>query len=300
MTAICSKLLLEPSQQPGQRRPAPGRHRQPGPAGQVRRLLGAPLVTPYDIFRAYRDQNERVSAKLVEVPVEQVPRKVPEPIAGGDPGLLRQVQGRPSRPGPRDPRLQGPAPDPGRDPLDRRQCPGPGDQGQAHRGRAAGRLREPQVGIPGTVRPAQRPLRRPARADPAGHPAVRGRPQPAWPSALAEEKAQAEIVDKVHEDQGGRLDPVLRRLPAALDEIEEAKKQGTKAQEGLARRHDLKELAEREGLNYELTPLLSREQAEQYGQISGAEVGLAQLERRPQVRRRVLRSQEAPCTSRKS
>ena len=40
---------------------------------------------------------------------------------------------------------------------------------------------------------------------------------------------------------------------------------------------DLKELAQREGLNYEMTPLLSREQAEQYGQIAGAEVGMARL-----------------------
>ena len=40
---------------------------------------------------------------------------------------------------------------------------------------------------------------------------------------------------------------------------------------------DLKELAKREGLNYEITPLLSREQAEHYGQISGAEVGLTRL-----------------------
>ncbi len=40
---------------------------------------------------------------------------------------------------------------------------------------------------------------------------------------------------------------------------------------------DLKELAQREGLSYEVTPLLSREQAEQFGQISGAEVGMARL-----------------------
>ncbi len=45
----------------------------------VRRLLSAPLVTPYDVFQAYRDQNERVAAKLVEVPVEKFLGKVPEP-----------------------------------------------------------------------------------------------------------------------------------------------------------------------------------------------------------------------------
>jgi peptidyl-prolyl cis-trans isomerase D len=46
---------------------------------QVRSLLSAPLVTPYDVFQAYRDQNERVAARLVEIPVEKFLGKVPEP-----------------------------------------------------------------------------------------------------------------------------------------------------------------------------------------------------------------------------
>jgi peptidyl-prolyl cis-trans isomerase D len=46
---------------------------------KVRGLLGDPIVTPYDVFRAYRDQNERVSAKIVEVPVEKFLAGVAEP-----------------------------------------------------------------------------------------------------------------------------------------------------------------------------------------------------------------------------
>ena len=38
---------------------------------QVRLLPGNPLVTPYDVFRTYRDQNEKVSGKAVEIPVEK-------------------------------------------------------------------------------------------------------------------------------------------------------------------------------------------------------------------------------------
>ena len=49
---------------------------------RVRILPGSPLVTPYDVFRTYRDQNERVSAKAVEIPVEKFLAKVPEPSAG--------------------------------------------------------------------------------------------------------------------------------------------------------------------------------------------------------------------------
>ncbi len=46
---------------------------------KVQDLLGDPIVTPYDVFRSYRDQNERVSAKLVEVPVEKFLAEVAEP-----------------------------------------------------------------------------------------------------------------------------------------------------------------------------------------------------------------------------
>ena len=46
---------------------------------RVRYLPGSPLVTPYDVFRTYRDQNERVSAKAVEIPVEKFLDKVAEP-----------------------------------------------------------------------------------------------------------------------------------------------------------------------------------------------------------------------------
>ena len=48
---------------------------------KVRRLLGYPVVTPYDVFRSYRDQNERVGAKIVEMPVDSFLSKVPEPAA---------------------------------------------------------------------------------------------------------------------------------------------------------------------------------------------------------------------------
>ena len=71
--------------------------------------------------------------------------------------------------------------------------------------------------------------------------------------------------------------PFADEYATALDELEEAKKQGTKAKKDLPAPVDLKELAQREGLNYEITPLLSRDQAEQFGPISGAEVGMARL-----------------------
>jgi len=46
---------------------------------KVRQLLGTPVVTPLDVFRAYRDQNERVAVKAASFPVASYISKVPEP-----------------------------------------------------------------------------------------------------------------------------------------------------------------------------------------------------------------------------
>ena len=76
----------QPVQQPGQRRADPQRHRQPGPARATSgSLLGSPVVTPLDVFQAYRDQNERVSVRAVELPRRGLLAKVPEPVAVGGP-----------------------------------------------------------------------------------------------------------------------------------------------------------------------------------------------------------------------
>jgi hypothetical protein len=45
----------------------------------VRGLMGRPLVTPYDVFRVYREQKELVAAKVVEIPVAKYVATVPEP-----------------------------------------------------------------------------------------------------------------------------------------------------------------------------------------------------------------------------
>ena len=48
---------------------------------KVRQLLGEPVVTPLDVYQAYRDQNERVGAKLVAFAVDDFLEKVAEPAA---------------------------------------------------------------------------------------------------------------------------------------------------------------------------------------------------------------------------
>jgi hypothetical protein len=94
-------------------------------------------------------------------------------------------------------------------------------------------------------------------------------------STLAEDKAQADIEDKFERIKKDVLDRFFDDYQTALDEREEAEKRGSKTGPPLPQASDLKELARREGLNYELTPMLAREEAERYGTVSGARVGLA-------------------------
>src|SRR4051812_13331722 len=46
---------------------------------KVRQLLVSPVITPLDVYQTYRDQNERISARIVPFPVDSFLDKVPEP-----------------------------------------------------------------------------------------------------------------------------------------------------------------------------------------------------------------------------
>ncbi len=94
----------------------------------VRQLLRSPLVTPYDVFRAYREQNERVAAKVAVVPVEKSLAAVPEPAASDIQALFEEYKDVLPDPA-RYAGIQSAAPDPVGNSVDRRQCPGPNDQG---------------------------------------------------------------------------------------------------------------------------------------------------------------------------
>jgi hypothetical protein len=243
---------------------------------QVRSLLSAPLVTPYDVFQAYRDQNERVAAKLVEIPVEKFLGKVPEPTPADLTALyekFKDVLPDPARdtPGFKVPRqiqleilsVDGNA-------LAR----GIKDKLTDGELRAAYQTRKSEFQerseLPNDLFAGQ-----PELTPPIIRPFDDVRTQLAL--ALAEEKAQAEIGDKFSKIKDEVLIPYYEDYAAAQEEIEEAAKLGTKSRRELPAPIDLKELAQREHLNYEVTPLLSREQADQFGEIAGAEVGISRL-----------------------
>jgi len=239
---------------------------------KVRGMLGSPLVTPYDVFRSYREQNERVSAKVVEIPVEKFLAKVPEPSPA-------EIQAEYDT-------YKDVLPDPGR------ETPG---------FKAPRRIRVEILSIDGNalVRSIKDKLteselrtayenRKSEYPEPSELPTdLFGEPKLTPPIlkpfkdvrsvlavAVAEDRAQAEIVDKFGKIKDDVLMPFFDEYLTAVDELEEARKQNPKANKVLPTPGSLKEVAEREGLYYEVTKPLSRDVAGRYGQISTAEIGM--------------------------
>jgi peptidyl-prolyl cis-trans isomerase D len=242
----------------------------------VRGLLGAPMVTPYDVFRAYRDQNERVSAKLVEIPVEKFLGQVPEPTSQEVESLFDTYKNVLP-----DPSL----PTPGFKVPRQIQVEILSLDGNALTRGIKDRLSEADLRAAYENRKAEFEERSEWPAD-----IFAGQPELTPPIirrfdevrsilafSLAEEKAQAEINDRFARIKDDVLIPFADAYQSALADREEAKKQGGKAVVTLPEPTDLTELAKTEGMHREVTPLLSREEAEKYGQISGAEVGLTRL-----------------------
>jgi hypothetical protein len=242
----------------------------------VRRLLNAPLVTPYDVFQSYRDQNERVGAKLVEVPVEKFLAKVPEPTAEEIQSVYDKYKdalpdATHDTPGfkiPRQIQIESLSRDGNALARDIRDKLTDAELRAAYEGRKAEFQEKSE--LPDDLFAGQ-----PELTPPIIRPFDDVRNQLAL--ALAEEKAQAEIAEKFTKIKDEVLYPYYEEYATAVDEIEEAKKLGTKPKKELPAPIDLKSLAQRENLNYEVSRLLSQDQEEQFGTISGAEVGMARL-----------------------
>jgi hypothetical protein len=245
----------------------------------VRQILGTPLVTPYDVFRSYREQNERVSAKAVEVPVAKFLAQVAEPSAAEIEALYNQYKDV--------------LPD------SARETPGFKVPRQIQfeilsiDGNAVARaIRDKLTEADLRTAYENHKSEYPQLPKPTDLPVdlFAGQPELTPPSlrsfddvrnelsiALAEERAQAEITEKFGKIKDDVLIAFSLSYAEALDEIEEAKKQGARKIPELPTPTDLKELAQREGLNHEVTPLLSRAQADRYGQISSAELGVTKF-----------------------
>jgi len=243
---------------------------------RVRILPGSALVTPYDVFRTFRDQNERVSGKAIEIPVDKFLDKVPEPTANEVKALYekyKDVLPDPSQetPGFKVPRqiqveilsIDGNAIARGiMDQLTEQELR---TAYENHKKEYPARSELPVdlfAGAPELTPPILRPF-----DDVRTELAV----------TLAEERAQNEISEKFNKIKEDVLLRFADEYATALDELEEARKKDPSATRVLPVPPDLKEVAQREGLNYEVTKLLSREDAEHYGTISNAESGTTPL-----------------------
>ncbi len=265
----------------------------------VRQLLGAPIITPYDVFRAYRDQNERVAAKVVEIPADKFLAQVPEPSPQEIQSFYDQykaVISDPSRPTPgfKIPRQV--------------QVEILSIDGNALSRGIKDRLSEAELRTAYENHKVEYQVKSELPTD-----LFAGQPDLTPPvlmsfedvraslaAALAEEKAQSKIIEQFEAIKKNELFPFADRYHSALTEMEESKSQGSISKETLPEPSDLRDLAKKEGLGYEITPMLSREEAERVW------TGLWRRDRpdaaqwRSQVRRRILRPQVQLSSNRRS
>ncbi len=242
----------------------------------VRGLMGRPLVTPYDVFRVYREQKELVAAKVVEIPVAKYVATVPEPTESeilAEFDKYKDVLPNPESetPGFKVPRqiqfeiLSIDSNALARSIKDKLTETELRTAYENHKNEYIMRTELPTdlfAGQPGLTPPILRPF-----DDVRSTLAIR----------VSEEKSQADITNRFGAIKDDVMIPFANDYSAALDELEEARKQNPKATKELPTSPNVKEVAEREGMSYEITRLLSREEAEQYGPISGADVGTSRL-----------------------
>ena len=242
----------------------------------VRMLLGAPVVTPLDVFQTYRDQNERVSARAVGFRVEDFLSKAPEPTAFDVQSYYdkyRDALPDPTRPTPgfKVPRQV--------------QVEALSLDGDALARSIKDKLTEADLQTYYENRKADFKVRSEfpdeifAGAPELTPPQVQtlAEVRPYLATSLAEEKAQAEIVAKFGRIKDEVMIPFADKYLDAADAREEAAKAGATAGIDLPEPGNLKALAEKEGLLHEITPPMTREQAESHGLLSAAEVGLTRM-----------------------
>ena len=250
-------------------------------AGQIRianarELLGAPVVTPLSVFETYREVNEKVSARAVAFPVEEFVAKVKEPS-------LSELQ-------PFYDRYKDVLPDPDREtpgfkvPRKIRVEVLSIDGAELAR-RVKAKLTESDLHTYYENHRAEYAVRSDFPEDIfANDPKGKYNPLPplyqpfdkvkeSVAIALADERSKAEITERFAKLNDEVLSPFADAYLEALDEINEEKKEGKTPTVQLPKPTDLKEVASKAGLDYDKSPLLSREEAEHYGRVSEAEVG---------------------------
>ncbi len=244
----------------------------------ARRLAGSPVVTPLDVFRDYRDQNERVSAYAFAFPAADYLKEVPEPSTTQVQAYFDQYKDvlpdesrdTPGFKVPRLVRVEILSADPIALGLKLKES-----------------IKEDELKIYYENHKSEykRPTEYPDDLFVNDSKAELTPPQfqtfdevkPFLASSLAADKAQNEITDAFNAIRDEVLEPFVDRYLEVVDEIDQSKRQGRTLKIEVPKWQPVKEAAAKHKLDYELTPPLSHAEAEHYGQIHDAEVGQARL-----------------------
>jgi hypothetical protein len=242
---------------------------------EARRLLGQPVVTPLDVFEAYREQNERSSFRVVSFPAGNFLDKVGEPSSAEVESLYEKYK----------------------DVLPEADSPTPGFKiprqvklevlsldGNAVAKAIQDKLTEAELKAYYESRKDDftRPNELPTDVFAGDEKAALTPPQyipfaevkDALAAALAREKAQEQISDKLAKFRDESLDEFSNRYQDAVSENADAKKNGEPERMTVPTPTSLAEAAKANGLEHEVTPLLSKDEAKAYGQIGNASIGL--------------------------
>jgi len=241
---------------------------------EARRLMGGPVVTPLDVYRTYRDQNERSSFRLVSFPAANFLDKVGEPTDAEVASLYdssKDVLPDPARPTPgfKVPRQVK---------LEILSI----DGAAVAKGIQEG-LTEPELRAYYETRKGEFARTGDLPVDLfKDDPTARLTPQLYLPfeevrdslaGALARERAQEGISEKFTRIRDQVIDAFADKYNNAVEDNAEARKSGSTTVVPVPRPTSLADVARAEGLTHEITPLLTYDQAKDYGTISRATVG---------------------------
>lgn len=254
---------------------------------QVRNLGVAPVVSPYDVFQAYRDQSERVSFNAVAFPVEDFVAEVPDPSESSLEAFYDQYKHVVARPLTGQPGFQ--VPQRVRAEyltIDGKNLGVTASDEEVRKAYEKGKLEgrhkrpTPMPRLPADVFEAD-------DSQDAAHTT-----QADWDTpddlekylpleqerfSIEEELIREKIRSKVEE----RFDRIRERMNAYSDDraaaIEKANETAGRgkpaANPDLPSPPDLKQIANEAGLTYDGTPPLTHEQAEKYGAIGDSRLG---------------------------
>lgn len=243
---------------------------------KVRMLPGEPLVTPFDTFQAYRGQGERVAGKVVEIPVENFLDKVGEPSSADAQAFYDKYKDALPDPDSPTPGFKIPrriqvefvtidAASRARSIRDKLADPELQTYYENHKAEFKVPSELPEAifaDAPDLTPPVIQPF-----ADVRALLADR----------LADEKAQADVNEVFGKIRDEALIPFADAYLTVLDD----RAADPNAKIADPEPVDLKAIAAKEGLSYEISPMLSREQAAKYGLIANAQVGSVRFSNGP-------------------